>query len=318
MPFDDIIGQDRALTVLKRMLSSDKIAHALLFSGITGVGKHTTARALTCALNCTRIKADFCGVCSACNKTAAGMHPDIIEIAPEKNTIKIDQIRSLQNNIIYAPVEGPWRVVLIDQAERMNKEAANCLLKTLEEPPRATVLILIASSSSRLLPTVLSRCQKISFAPLSAHTIRTLLEQEGNSGETSRMAAAHAHGSLQRARQLLDGTLFEDFTRLASMLIQHGTLDERFEIAAKLGKSPERLPDLLILLFEWLRDVHLCRHNVPAEHLFTPVQDGELIHAAGQIETFRLNRMTEQVCRLMNDQHHTYNMQFGLESLLLS
>jgi len=320
MPFDAIIGQSRPLMILKRMLHSGNVAHALLFSGIAGVGKHTTARALSRALNCAGGSADFCGVCPSCKKTATGMHPDIMEIAPppDKHVIKIDQIRSLQNSIIYAPVEGPWRVVIIDQAERLNKEAANCPFKTLEEPPQATVLILIASSAARLLPTVVSRCQKIAFAPLSGHDIRTLLERAGIPADTAARAAAHAHGSLHRARQLLDGSLLEDFNRLASMMIARRAADECFEMAATLAKAPDRLPALLILLLEWLRDMRLCRHGAHAEQLFNPGQADALMHAARQIEPLRLNRQIAQVCRLMDDPQRTYNMQLGLESLLLS
>ncbi len=318
MPFDAIIGQSRQLTILKRMLTAGTIAHALLFTGIAGVGKRTTARALAQALNCDRGDADFCGVCPSCKKTEAGTHPDFITIAPDKNTIKIDRIRSLQSSVVYAPVVGPWRTIIIDQAERMNKEAANCLLKTLEEPPQATVLILTASSSARLLPTVLSRCQKISFAPLSDHDIQTLLEREGIPCDTALRAAAHAHGSLHRARQLLDDSLVEDFERLATLMTGPGAVEERFETAAMLAKSPDRLPVLLILFLEWLRDVRLCMHGAHADQLLNPGRADGLMRAARQIEPTRLTSMIEHVCRLMNDQHSTYNMQLGLESLLLS
>ena len=179
MPFEHILGQSRPLNIVRRMLSSGKIPHAFLFTGIPGVGKYTTALALARALNCTQSTADFCGTCVSCKKIEANKHPDITLIGPEKNVIKIAQIRNLQQDIVFAPIEATWRVIIIDQAETMNKETANCLLKTLEEPPSATVLILVASATSRLLPTVLSRCQKIVFSPLSRHTVQTLLENEG-------------------------------------------------------------------------------------------------------------------------------------------
>lgn len=318
MPFEHILGQSRPLNIVRRMVSSGKIPHAFLFTGIPGVGKYTTALALARALNCTQRTSDFCGTCVSCKKIEANKHPDITLIGPEKNVIKIGQIRNLQQDIIFAPIEAIWRVVIIDQAETMNKETANCLLKTLEEPPSATVLILVASATSRLLPTVLSRCQKIVFAPLSRHTVQILLENEGIPREQAQAVVAHAHGSLHRARQLLDNSLIDDFTTLTSTMTAPGTIGACLELAGTLSKSPERLSALLILLLEWLRDVLLYRQGADTQQFFNADQPESLIQAAQQIEPYRLEKKISQVLHLMSSQHHNINMQLGLESLLLS
>lgn len=318
MPFEHILGQSRPLNIVRRMLSSGKVPHAFLFTGIAGVGKYTTAMALARALNCRHSTSDFCGTCVSCKKIEAGTHPDISLIGPEKNVIKIAQIRNLQQDIVFEPIEATWRVVIIDQAETMNKETANCLLKTLEEPPSATVLILVASATSRLLPTVLSRCQKIVFAPLSRHTLQTLLENEGTPREQAQAVVAHAHGSLHRARQLLDTSLIDDFAALTTTMTAPDTIETCLELAGTLSKSPERLSPLLILLLEWLRDVLLYRQGAETQQFFNADKPESLMLAAQQIEPYRLEKKITQVLHLMSAQHHNINMQLGLESLLLS
>jgi len=318
MPFKNIRGQSRPLAIIQRMLVSDKIPHGFLFCGTAGVGKHASALALAQALNCTNTKDDFCGSCASCNKTATGMHPDVIQIAPEKNIIKIDQIRTLQQNIVYAPIEGSWRIIIINQAECMNKEAANCLLKTLEEPPAATMLILVANSTSRLLPTIMSRCQKIVFNPLQEHDIETVLCEEGIAAEQAHAVACHAHGSLQRAHQLLDSSLFEDLERLTASMTDQYTIEQTLELAAVLSKSPDRVTALLILLLEWLRDVHMYRFGAQTKHLFNAARSDSIHLAAEQITPCRLETKTKQILRLMSAHNQNINMQLGLESLLLT
>ncbi len=318
MPFDQILGQSRSLNVMHHMLQSGKIPHAFLFTGIAGIGKHTTALAFAKALNCPHCTADFCGTCSSCSKIENGTHPDIIQIAPEKNVIKIEQVRSLQHSIVFAPVQGPWRVILIDQAESMNKETANCLLKTLEEPPPATVLVLITHAVSRLLPTVVSRCQRLMFAPLARQDLQRLLEQEAMGREEAAFISAHAQGSMHRAHQLLDHSLIDDLGRLTSVLVNPKTVEQRLQLASELSKSPERLTTLLILLLEWLRDAVLCRYGAHTEQLCTLQQAESVRLAACRIHPLALRKKITQVVCLIRDQSHNANMQLGLESLLLS
>ena len=318
MPFENILGQTRPIKIMQRMMSSGKIPHAFLFTGVAGVGKHTTALAFAKALNCTQTTADFCDTCASCKKIQTGMHPDIELIGPQKNIIKIDQIRNLQQSIAFAPLEAVWRVVIIDQAETMNKETANCLLKTLEEPPSATVLILVAHGTSRLLPTVLSRCQKILFFPLSQQALQTLLENEGTPPDQALGVVTHAHGSLHRARLLLDNSLTEDFDRLTTMMIEPCPVEQRLELAGTLSKSPERTSALLNLLLEWFRDVLLYRHGANSQHFYNGAQSNSVMQAARHIEPHRLDKRITQVVQLIRTQTLNTNMQLGLESLLLS
>jgi DNA polymerase III subunit delta' len=318
MPFNQIIGQNRVLENLRRMIASGSIPHALLFAGIAGVGKRTTAHAFAKALNCTQNNGNFCDACSSCRTTEDGNHPDCIEIKPEKNALKIDQVRDLQQNIMFAPVRGPWRIVIFVQAESMTPGAANCLLKTLEEPPEATILVLITNTVSRLLPTVTSRCQKIIFSPLTQADIMTVLQREGVDAELGSTVAAHAHGSLHRARLLLDASLIEDFTRLLTHMFEPCPVEQRLELARSLGSSAERSSAVLMLLLEWLRDLLLCRHGAAPQQLFNVDRFESLMQIAQQMQPHRLTMLTDRVMQLVRGRTQTINMQLALESLLLA
>ncbi|MCX5900126.1 MAG: DNA polymerase III subunit delta', partial [Proteobacteria bacterium] len=175
MPFDEIRGHGRQVRILQAMLRSGHLPHAFLFTGIEGIGKRMVATGFVKALNCLTLSDDFCGQCLQCRKIDKQIHPDVQVVEPEKNVLKIEQVRALQQDIVFKPLEGKKKAVIIDQAEKMNAQAANCLLKTLEEPPEDTVLVLIAHAVSDMLPTVLSRCQQIHFSPLSDEDISAVL-----------------------------------------------------------------------------------------------------------------------------------------------
>ncbi len=182
--FREILGQDWVVSHLKAARLAGRLAHAYLFLGPAGVGKATTARALAAALNCEQLGADgdACGVCPSCRRLQAGTHPDFLVISPEegKTQIEIEQIRELRRLTEYPPLGGGWRVVVIKPAEALtvqNDAAANALLKTLEEPPPQHLLVLIARGEADLLPTIVSRCHKLAFAPLPSALIIRELEQ---------------------------------------------------------------------------------------------------------------------------------------------
>ncbi|MGH9408192.1 MAG: DNA polymerase III subunit delta', partial [Vicinamibacterales bacterium] len=184
----------------------------LLFTGPEGVGKRLTAVALAQALNCDRQAsestgrpAEFpgsaCGECRTCTRIARGVHADVVLVEPgESGSIKVDQVRDAIERSAYRPFEGRRRVVIVDPADALIPEAQNALLKTLEEPPSASVFILITSTPDVLLPTVLSRCHRLRFAPLEAAEVAgVLMRDHGYSEKDAHAAAAAAGGSLGRA-----------------------------------------------------------------------------------------------------------------------
>jgi DNA polymerase-3 subunit delta' len=183
MAFSDIKGQDKAIEILKGIMIRGRLAHAYLFTGDKGVGKYLTAKTFAKALNCmyegTYSQFDSCGLCSSCIKIEKGIHPDVFELQPEKGQIKVDMIRKLEDDFSLKAFEGKWKIALIDDAETLNPYAGNAFLKTLEEPPQMSLMILITSRPDILLPTIRSRCQNIHFTPLRSCDMEALLKEKG-------------------------------------------------------------------------------------------------------------------------------------------
>ena len=236
MSFAPVIGQDSAVALLRSLLSRERLPHALLFVGPEGVGRHMTAVALAKALLCrpeadaaaagpslfgdapkapAREGPDGCGRCAACRRVADGMHPDLhlLGATGAKEQIQVEPTRELISALHLHSVEGGAKVAIVDPADRMNRETANTLLKTLEEPPRNTTLILVARERSLLLPTIVSRCQVVRFGLLDRDSLHryfaTLGDQSAFSAspETARIAVALSGGSIGRALAMAEGEL---------------------------------------------------------------------------------------------------------------
>ncbi len=168
MPFSEVFGHAQPIERLTRALERGSLPPSLLFGGPDGVGKRLVARAVAQALNCLSPAAgDACGRCAACRRIAAGTHPDVLVAEPsDTGVIKIEPVRALVAAAAYRPFEGRRRVVIIDDADRLNVDAQDALLKSLEEPGPSTVFILVTAKPETLLPTVRSRCARVNFGRL--------------------------------------------------------------------------------------------------------------------------------------------------------
>jgi DNA polymerase-3 subunit delta' len=218
MPFRTIVGHRRLLSLLARAIARDSMPPAVLMAGPAGVGKRLSAVAVAQAINCLQprspahrspkdeggpgeLERDACGECASCRRIARGVHPDVIIVEPgETGSIKIEQLRDVIDRSQYRPFEGRRRVVIIDEADASGADAQSALLKTLEEPPSASVFILVSSMPDALLATVLSRCPRLRFGPLtSAEVAQVLIRDHAYSETDARAAAADAGGSIRRA-----------------------------------------------------------------------------------------------------------------------
>lgn len=189
------------VAALRSALGRGRLPHALLFGGPNGVGKATCAGILTQAVNCRESgPLDACGRCVPCRKISRGLHPDVMWVAPAPREIKIAQTRAVADQLAYRPHEGVRRVVVIDEAHRMNAAAQNALLKTLEEPPGNALLVLVSSAPRGLLQTVRSRCQSLAFSPVPQPAVRSYLEStHAMSSSEAQLRAALAPGSIGAA-----------------------------------------------------------------------------------------------------------------------
>ncbi|HWK10806.1 MAG TPA: DNA polymerase III subunit delta' [Vicinamibacterales bacterium] len=212
MSLRTIAGHRHLLERLARAIAAGTLPPSVIFSGPEGVGKRTAAQAIAQALNCERPVEwpsasagepgrDACGECAACRRIARGVHADLLIVAPgESGAIKLDQVREAVERSAYRPFEGRRRVVIVDGADALIAEAQNALLKTLEEPPPASVFVLVTARPDLLLPTVRSRCQRLRFGPLTAPEIAAVLMRDhGFAAADAHAAAAAADGSIGRA-----------------------------------------------------------------------------------------------------------------------
>jgi DNA polymerase III subunit delta' len=211
MPFRDVVGHDRLISLLKRSIAGATLPPSLLFTGPAGIGKLKTARALAQRLNCpTPRPDDACGECSACSRIARGIHPDVALLQPgDTGVIRIEQVRDVIDRAAYRPFEGRRRVVIVDDADALMDQAQNALLKTLEEPSPSSVFILITARPDVLRPTVRSRCPQLRFRPLSVDDLAAALMARGYAEREAHAVAATAEGSLGQALAMSAGDLVQ-------------------------------------------------------------------------------------------------------------
>ena len=245
VPFSKIIGQERAIQFLKQVIARAKMPHAYLFVGIPGVGKTTTAVALAQAINCQDpVHGEGCGRCRCCRQVESGNFADLEFIEPEGQNIKIEQIRQLDRTFGFLPLSGRYRVTVVRQAETMTLEAANAFLKTLEEPPPGNLLILNVTEPLDLLPTIVSRCQKVAFRPLPALLITGwLMNRRGLEEDKASIVAKLCGGSLGRALEMLDKDFLQrrvDYLEGLNALLQRPA-DEALEAVLQYtGKEKKK------------------------------------------------------------------------------
>lgn len=257
-----IVGHHKQITLLRRAIAAGRVGGAYLFAGAPGLGKKAVAAAFAAALNCELGEDDACGNCRSCRKMIDHNHPDATFVRPEGATLRVAQIRELQRQISLRPHEGRFKVFVLTDAEKMRPQAANALLKTLEEPPGAGVLILTTSSIDSLLPTIRSRSQELRFLPVTVPDAVKALVARGVAAERATALAARSRGQFGAALAALG----EEAVGEDSM---PPPISESSRLAAfKLADDWAREPDLLDSLLSWYHDVLLLTidDGAPLEH----------------------------------------------------
>ena len=265
LSYSSILGQKQVKTLLNRIFETGRMAHAYLFRGPDGVGKKLTALLTAARVNCLDPgESGACSHCLSCRKLRSENHPDIVLVSPENGAIKIDRIRELCRSLAFPPYESEMRVVIIEDVHTMTPEAANSLLKTLEEPPEKNLLILTAESSRELLPTIVSRCQVVTFYGLTADACVQVIQHQKPEldGDESRLLAELADGSPGRALMMQQKGLVATYRSVVELLDQDNhekpdSISEVLQMAAEMGALKEDLPLLLGLLRIRLRDLLL-------------------------------------------------------------
>jgi DNA polymerase-3 subunit delta' len=320
MSFADIKGQEQALKTLRNNLKQHQVSHAYLFLGPDGTGKKYIALGFAKALNCNQAQADFCNECLSCMKIERGHHPDVNLVRPQGNYIRIEQIRELQAKIAFNPLEGENKVVIIDEVEKLTPEATASLLKTLEEPPANTIIILISNNSFALPPTILSRCRLIKFNLLSPEDMVNILrEKRSLSREEAQLTALLSLGKIGKALNQ-DPALLLAIREEALRLFDLGGMD-RLKYILNKGKEWEKdrneAGELLNSLLVIGRDLMALASGSNIDLLINKDIEEKLMALASN---FTLDRIVDLLQRIIKTQlllKQNVNTQLAITNLLM-
>ena len=266
MSFYDIYGHEKKIETIRKALAQKRIGHAYIFSGISAVGKKNLALEFAKALNCEKGDTlhDSCGECSSCRKIQRRSHPDVFSVEADGQFIRIDAIREIQEQMKCKPLEAKQRVFIIDDADKMNDQAANALLKILEEPSSSNMLILVTSRPYSMPSTIISRCQHMRFNPLRFDIVaKFLVDPMGMDNQKALLLAALSGGSLGRATELNKEDIVIYRTELLELL-SITRRDDPFSLsnfASLLGQGKKEIKEGLNILNTFFRDVLIYKET---------------------------------------------------------
>ncbi|MCP4641327.1 MAG: DNA polymerase III subunit gamma/tau [bacterium] len=343
--FEDVVGQQHITRTLQNAITSGRIGHAFLFIGARGIGKTTTARVLSKALNCESTPGptpDPCGTCSNCTSIAAGTNIDVMEIDGASNN-GVDDIRQLRENIRMVPSRSRYKIYVIDEVHQLSTGAFNALLKTLEEPPEHAVFMLATTEAHKVPATIISRCQRYDFRRVGLEQVMTLLrrilEKEGVrcSDEALQAIARAGDGSIRDSESILEQLVsycgeeitFDDVFDVLGLVdwkvlnaLCQAVIDKdigaQLTIVEDVVRSGKDLSQLVQDILHYLRNVLVCKTADPRGLLALPEEELALMQAhAERIPLTSLIRMVEQFATLSKDFDSQLAQRIALESLLI-
>ena len=257
MSFANIVGNDKVKTFLDNQIKKNHVLHSYLFVGIEGIGKKLFAKEFAKKILCLE-ENDNNGTCLSCVKWNSSNHPDFTIIEPDNNTIKIEQIRNMQEKIEEKPITSKKKVYIIVDSEYMTKEAQNCLLKTLEEPPEYATIILTTSNESKLLNTIKSRCIKVQFDSLSENEMRDFLRKNSSIVESTQTFIEMSQGSIGKLLHMEeDHQIYEQINTILENIDKQDiiTILNKSEILYKEKEKIQELLDYINVYLYYTKDI---------------------------------------------------------------
>ncbi|MDF1535702.1 MAG: DNA polymerase III subunit delta' [bacterium] len=321
MRFELLKAQCGAVTILQRSLERGRVPTAYLFTGPPGCGRLTAAVALAASLNC-EAGPIACGACASCRLYAAGNHPDLHIIVPEKGKrwIVIEQVREeILAKAYLKPMIGGTSTFIVDDANTMNANASNAFLKTLEEPPETSHFVLIAPDRDSVLPTISSRCQTLVFNPLPRKLLEEILVGQGIDHVDAALLAAMAKGSVERALHYHASgaleSLAEEFGPLSS-LHDFGA-GQLLDLSQRWGKNRKDAMGVLEFMSQWYRDMMILSEGAPEEQVIHMAHLDRLKEGADRLGSGALAEVLESVEDARQALDANTNVQLTLDTLLL-
>ena len=327
--WNSLVGHQWAADLLRGALANNRVGHAYLFTGPEHIGKTTLARLLAQALNCLESDPSQrpCGECRSCRLIAADRHPDVRLVEPQvsgrgKRTLKIDEIRDLLRDLNLAPYEARHKVAILTHFDSATQGAANAFLKTLEEPPKNVIILLTASEADTLLPTITSRCRVLALRPLATREIAAALRERWQTPAQQAERLAHlSDGRLGWAVSALQqpALLEEREVHLASLSeALPAQRVQRFDLADRLAKNAEVLPDLLRTWLSWWRDATLLAWGSTEDNALVNVDQVDTLRAVTRRwERQQVAAALVQTKEALWQLEHNANARLVMENLML-
>jgi DNA polymerase III subunit delta' len=293
------LGHDRILSLLRQTVIEARPAHAYLFSGPEGIGKKLVAVRFAAMLNCPQLADDPSASCPVCRRISQEKHPDFIIEKRLRNMIRIDRVRFIQGFFQFAPVEGFFRVAIIDDAHTMNRAAQNALLKTLEEPPAGRVLILVTSKPFLLLPTVRSRCRRIRFSPIRNDVMLEILIEQGLNRENVPLISAICRGSVGRALQISASRFLDLRHQVIELLADYQSIGIRgnLELSTEISKDRDVALDAIEIALSWVRDLLVVKKGSSRSEIINLDLLDRIVFSAEHLSTEQLFSVYDELLK---------------------
>lgn len=332
MALKDILGHSKQISQLRGAIKSGRVPHAYLFSGVEGTGKRLLAENIAMVLNCQspvnpQEELDACDKCISCRKIINRTHPDVRVVEPESEYIKVEQLRDVLRDVSFKPYEGRWKIFIFDKAESLLIAAANLFLKTLEEPTQRTLFILVTSKPEILLPTVVSRCQRVRFGGIPSNLIFDVLKKELNlNDDETRFYSLASEGSIGRGKSLLAGDLkkiSENYLSEINKFIFSADIDsssgveELFSLTDKLSQEKESLPLIVELMRSWYRDLIIWKSTGEETFLLNKSHLAEIQQNSARVSFEELFRRVDVVEKMNSAIDYNANKQLILDNMLI-
>ncbi|MDD5115680.1 MAG: DNA polymerase III subunit delta' [Candidatus Omnitrophica bacterium] len=312
MRFNDILGHEKPIGIINAYIDNACFSGGYIFSGPQDIGKKTVARIIAQKLNCASEGERPCGSCGSCIKTEKLQHPDLHMIESDAAQIKIEDIRSLQREINFRPYEGSKKVFIIDEAHRLNPEAANSLLKTLEEPSADSLIILVTHKPQNIFKTILSRCKVIRFSPLSLSLLEDVLVRNyAVDNFSAHFLSIFSEGRLGLALRLKDSNVFIEKNRI----FDHFTHPDRPLDRNLTGQNKEQLRSCLNILASWFRDIYLLKAGMPENRLMHLDRKDDLFRIKEEFSFKQLDGILSSISESVFYLEHNVNTKLLLHNL---
>ncbi|NLY76754.1 MAG: DNA polymerase III subunit delta' [Tissierellia bacterium] len=320
MDFNQIIGHEKIIGILKNAIKCNHIFHCYLFAGEESVGKRLVALAFAKALLCKREDVKPCNKCTSCLKFNSFNHPDFELIEPEDGSIPKKRIDDLIKSMAIAPLESKRRIIIIDQCDKMRIEAQNELLKTLEEPPLYVNMILITSNSNGLIPTILSRSQVIKFHPVESKKIVQLLMGEYNKTEEEANFIAHfTKGSVGRSIALSKSPDFFNMREDVLSIIHKVVTGDKMNIMNSVDffvENKDSIDKIMDIILYWFRDLIIYK-EIGDSNLIINKDKIQILSRQSFLNIGRINDIIEYIIKTKDYVKNNVNFQLAIEAMLL-